>query len=75
MANEDGRIEYPQSAFVDAVENHNDPTTTDVAESIGCSQQVAHYRLEKLEEEGKVASRKVGRARVWSLSSVEDSEP
>lgn len=67
MANhEDGRRQYTESQFIEVVENQDVPTTTDVAESVGCSQQVAHYRLEKLEEEGKVTSRKIGRARVWS---------
>ena len=65
---EDGRREYSDSQFLDAVRERDLPTTGEVARAVGCTQQGAYYRLMKLQDEGRVTSRMVGNARVWSLS-------
>jgi hypothetical protein len=64
----DGRREYSDSQFLDAVRSHDMPTTPQVARAVGCTQQGAYYRLMKLCDEGRVTSRKVGNSRVWSIS-------
>lgn len=40
--------------------------TVDVGEAVGLARQNADYRLRRLEERGRVESRKIGGALVWS---------
>lgn len=64
---EDGRRQYPESQFIEAIEEGDTPTTTDVAEYVGCTSQAALYRLDKLEDEGTVSSEKIGNTKVWRI--------
>jgi len=59
---------YPEADFLTAVRESDDPTTGDVAREVGVERNVAYYRLGKLEEQGKVTSRKIGNANVWQLA-------
>ena len=43
-------------------------TSSQVANEVGMSQQGAHYRLTKLEEDGLIRSKKAGNARAWWLT-------
>lgn len=63
-----GREQYPEADFIAAVENNDRPTNTEVAEIVGCSQQACGYRLNQLENEGKVVSEKEGRSKRWTLA-------
>ena len=65
---EDGRRQYAESQFIDALKQSDTPTTTDVAEYVGCSPQAALYRLDKMENERTVSSTKIGNAKVWRIS-------
>ena len=57
---------YPDSAFVDAIEEFDGMAgTSDVAETVGCTRRTAYTRLKSLEEEGLVESRQVGNSLVW----------
>lgn len=58
---------YPESAFLDAIRSEHNPTTGDIAEAVGCTQQNAWYRLDQLRELGIVTSEKVGNANVWKI--------
>lgn len=64
---ETGRIrrKYSNSAFIDAVIEHSPSSTSEVAESVGCSSDNAYRRLKKLESHGKIRSKRVGSSLVW----------
>jgi predicted transcriptional regulator len=66
--NEDGRREYAESQFIGAIGQDDTPTTTDVAEDVGCSSQAALYRLNNMEDEGVVTSELIGNTLIWSLN-------
>lgn len=50
---------------LDAVYRLTPAGTAEVAELIGFSRQSADYRLRKLEEQGRIWSKKVGPTKVW----------
>ena len=41
--------------------------TQAVADEVGCTRDTAYRRLRELENKGKIVSRKVGMARLWSM--------
>lgn len=59
--------EFPIDSFVEAVENLDRPTTARVAESIGCSYDLAYRRLKELEQSGEIIAVEVGNAFLWSI--------
>jgi predicted ArsR family transcriptional regulator len=66
---EDGRFksEYDPEEFIAAVAGVELPTTADIAERVGCAHRTALHHLNNLEESGRLTSRSVGRAKVWSV--------
>lgn len=60
------RQEFTDSEFLEAVRNHDLPTTTDVSEQVGCKYRTAYERLNRLEDSGQLRSRKIGNSLVWS---------
>lgn len=62
--------EYSAEDFVDAVATLDLPTTSDVADAVGCAHRTALHHLNRLEEEGRLDSRMAGRAKLWRV--VED---
>ena len=58
--------EYPNEAFLEAVQEHEPAATSEVAEAVGIARRNAHYRLEKLADAGRVTKKKVGNSLVWS---------
>lgn len=68
--NDTGRFteEYSADDFLDAVRELQPATSTEVAEEVGCARQNADYRLSRLEEEGKVRSKKAGPSTIWMLA-------
>ena len=60
--------EYPLKAFIDVLKDIGPTGTTDVAERIGCDRRTAYLKLNKLEKDGKVKSKKIGNALLWELS-------
>lgn len=63
--------QYSDSEVLDAVREHEPAGTTEVANTLGCTTQNADYRLRKLQEGGRVESKKVGRSLVWMLADGE----
>lgn len=43
-------------------------TTSDIAEHVGCSRELARQKLKTLYEKGEVDRRKTGRIKVWWLT-------
>jgi hypothetical protein len=70
---EDGKFKatYDPNEFVTAVAVLELPTTADVAERVDCPHRTALHHLNKLEDQGRLSSRKVGPAKVWRV--VDDS--
>lgn len=64
--------EYSAEDFVDAVSALDLPTTSDVADAVGCAHRTALHHLNRLAEEGRLDSRMAGRAKLWRV--VEDSQ-
>ena len=60
---------YPDSDFLDAIQQHNGMAgTAEIAENVGCTRRTAYTRLNSLESDGQVSSRKVGNSLIWSIS-------
>jgi DNA-binding transcriptional ArsR family regulator len=70
---EDGRFEsvYDPEEFVDAVGDLDLPATADVADAVEAPHRTALHHLNKLEEAGRLTSRKVGAAKVWDVADDE----
>jgi hypothetical protein len=60
--------QYPRSSFVDAVETLPVPSTQNVADTVGCSYDLAYRRLKQLADDGVVDYEEVGGSFVWLLS-------
>lgn len=60
--------EYTDEAFLDAIREQEPPTTTNIADAVGCSRTTAYPRLQALEDEGKVVGEKIGNVNVWELA-------
>lgn len=57
---------YPYEDFLSALELLDGTAgTQEIADEVGCSYRTAHAKLTELEEDGKIASRKVGNAKLW----------
>lgn len=60
---------YPDSDFIDAIQTLGGMAgTSEIAETVGCTRRTAYTRLQALESEGRVTSRKVGNSLLWSNS-------
>lgn len=59
---------YSDEDFITALEGLGQTGTADIAEEVGCGEKNAYRRLGALEEEGRVTSRTVGRAKLWELA-------
>jgi len=60
--------QYPREAFVRAVVSIENATTTEVADEVGCSYDLAYRRLNALESDDEIESITVGSSFVWTLS-------
>lgn len=59
---------FEDEEFLDAVASGDLPTTSDVADAVGCEYRTAYDRLKRLEEDGALTSRIVGNSLVWMLA-------
>lgn len=57
--------QYQREDFLDALEEEDFLATSDVADIVGCTQNLAYRRLKELENEGKVKSKEIGRFLAW----------
>ena len=58
---------YSDEDFLEAVEEHEPASTSEVAGAVGCSRRNANVRLDKLEEAGEVQSKMAGNSLIWLL--------
>lgn len=58
--------QYGDEAFIQAVENVENATTTEIAEEVGCSYDLAYRRLNALAQSNEVNRTKIGSSFVWS---------
>ena len=65
---------YDEADILAAVEANEPAATSEVADSVGFARQNADYRLRRLEDEGKVRSKKVGASLVWMLDDEGEHE-
>ena len=54
--------------YLDAVRELEPAATSEIAEVVGVARQSACYRLRKLEDKRKVASKKIGNSLAWCLA-------
>ena len=60
---------YPDSDFIDAIQTLDGMAgTSEIAETVGCTRRTAYTRLQSLESEEEVTSRKVGNSLLWSVA-------
>ncbi|MFB6216714.1 MAG: winged helix-turn-helix domain-containing protein, partial [Candidatus Aenigmatarchaeota archaeon] len=60
---------YPDSDFIGAIRTLDGMAgTSEIAETVGCTRRTAYTRLQSLEAEGQVTSRKVGNSLLWRIS-------
>jgi GTP-sensing pleiotropic transcriptional regulator CodY len=60
---------FPSERFVDAIEALGGAAgTQEIADQVGCQYRTAYGKLRDLESDGRVTSRKVGNARLWSVA-------
>lgn len=64
--------EFSDEDFVEALSGREGGvSTSEVAEAVGCAYRTAHARLNDLETEGVVTSRRVANALLWELDANE----
>jgi len=56
---------YADEDILDAVRECDPPTTTAIADAVGCNQSTAYRRLTELADDGTVERQKVGNTNVW----------
>lgn len=61
--------EVSEKDLLNSVREHQPAGTSEVGDAVGLARQNAHYRLRRLEEQGEVESKKVGRSLVWMLTT------
>lgn len=59
--------EHEDHEFLEAVAEHEPAGTTEIADVVGVTRQNADQRLRQLQDEGTVASKKIGNSLAWSL--------
>ena len=62
---------YSENEFLDALEQADDGTTSEIAEIVGCAYRTAYEYLTRLESDGRAKRRKLGTTSVWE---AEDDE-
>lgn len=67
--NNRGRFEPKKTdkEVIEAVRKHQPAGTAEVAKELNIERQSADYRLRKLEKQGRVNSKKIGRSLAWSV--------
>jgi predicted transcriptional regulator len=59
---------HSDAEVLEAVRAHEPAATSEVADELGIVRQSADYRLRRLQEEDRVASKKIGASLVWFLT-------
>lgn len=58
--------QYSEDAFLEAVDRIEDATTSEIAEEVGCSYDLAYRRLTTFADEQKLQRKQIGSSFVWS---------
>lgn len=59
--------QYSIDDFLNAISNANGMAGTgEIADRVGCAHDTAYKRLQRMEEEGLVSSKKVGNTLLWT---------
>jgi predicted transcriptional regulator len=66
---------FPRDRFLTAIQRLDLPTTTEVAEAVGCDRRTAYVKLRSLVDDNQASSRKVGQTLVWSPTSDASDQP
>ena len=65
--------QYSTEDFLDAISTDGGIAGTgDIAEQVGCAHDTAYKRLQRMEKQGLVSSRKVGNTLLWSVTGAAD---
>jgi GTP-sensing pleiotropic transcriptional regulator CodY len=57
---------YSDSDFIDAIDEMGGMAgTSEISDFVGCTHRTAYTRLQAIEQEGSIHSRKVGNSIVW----------
>ena len=66
---EDGRFqkEYADEEFIEAIDSLDVAGTSNIAEEVGCSYNLAYIRLHELKEEDILDRESIGPSFVWKL--------
>ena len=62
------REEYPTEAFLSAVTDLDVATTSNVADEVGCSYDLAYRRLNELADKNEIEKSTVGGSFVWKIA-------
>lgn len=67
----DNRRTVPDDDILKAIRDHYAPVigTADLADEVGISRQAVDKRLRRFESDGLVETDKIGRARIWWLTT------
>lgn len=61
--------EYSTAEFLEAIDSLGGAGgTQEIANEVGCIYDTAYKKLRQLEDSGKIESRKVANARLWSVA-------
>ena len=58
---------YTDEEFIGSIRHGGAVTTSEVADAVGCEYRTAYERLNRLEDQGRVSSRKPGNTLLWRL--------
>lgn len=58
--------QYPREAFLNAVSQIENATTSKIAERVGCSYDLAYRRLGTLADEDEISKVMVGSSYIWT---------
>lgn len=59
---------FSDEDFLDAVRAGDLPSTSEIADTVGCKYRTAYDRLNQLKDDDELASKKVGNSLVWMLA-------
>lgn len=65
--------QYSDEELVAAVKMHTPAGTSEVADELGVTRPSADYRLRRLEDQNRITSKKIGPARVWTVTNRSES--
>lgn len=69
------RTAYRDEDFLDAIRAADgQPSTPEIADTLGCADRTALVRLHQLADAGKVKRRKTGAVNLWSISDDENGD-